>query len=306
MQSPRRNGAETAVCSKAAWGFPTLAASAASKEAPVDFILHVGDYHYREYTGADQTTCHGYSQDPQTYQDHGWVHCGKNWASWQDDFFDPVRSGGLLGLAPWIFVRGNHEDCQRAWQGWFLFFYPGAAPDDCAQDDLARTHVLPPYTINLDRLDLYVVDSSDERGESAMQSFQHVAQDLNASKRTAWLVTHVPEGSYSHGHDPFAESCLGQNPLLAWVLAGHVHNFQHHPAGASMRLETVVGGSGTKLDGCGVASCSTDGPADCCYTQGGGGAPVGYSYLRVDASQSGATATLKDVQGQTVYSFDIP
>src|SRR5580693_3599603 len=41
------------------------------------------------------------------------------WDSWNADFFEPAVP--LLAAAPWIMVRGNHEDCSRAGEGWFRF-----------------------------------------------------------------------------------------------------------------------------------------------------------------------------------------
>src|SRR5580693_2482600 len=41
------------------------------------------------------------------------------WDSWNADLFEPAVP--LLAAAPWIMVRGNHEDCSRAGEGWFRF-----------------------------------------------------------------------------------------------------------------------------------------------------------------------------------------
>ena len=36
------------------------------------------------------------------------------------EFFDPARP--LIARAPWVFARGNHEDCQRGGYGWAYYF----------------------------------------------------------------------------------------------------------------------------------------------------------------------------------------
>ncbi len=36
---------------------------------------------------------------------------GDRWLTWKAEVFDPARS--LLEAAPWVFARGNHEDCKR-------------------------------------------------------------------------------------------------------------------------------------------------------------------------------------------------
>jgi hypothetical protein len=85
------------------WPLAQVARSAAALKP--DLVIHVGDLHYRE------------SPCPQ-----GEASCqGSPWGfgadAWMADFFDPVRP--LLNAAPWVFVRGNHETCARAGQGWF-------------------------------------------------------------------------------------------------------------------------------------------------------------------------------------------
>jgi hypothetical protein len=40
---------------------------------------------------------------------------GDNWDAWNADFFTPAAQ--LLTAAPWVFSRGNHEDCGRSWRG---------------------------------------------------------------------------------------------------------------------------------------------------------------------------------------------
>jgi hypothetical protein len=44
---------------------------------------------------------------------------GYGWDGWEADFFTPAAP--LLAAAPWIVVRGNHEQCTRAGQGWYRF-----------------------------------------------------------------------------------------------------------------------------------------------------------------------------------------
>ena len=72
-----------------------------------DLVVHVGDIHYRE------------SPCPE-----GQIGCknspyGYGFDTWKADFFDPAKP--LLDKTPWLYVRGNHESCQRAGQGWHRF-----------------------------------------------------------------------------------------------------------------------------------------------------------------------------------------
>ena len=115
-------------CDDAAlWPFASIANLAAAM-AP-DLVIHVGDYHYRESAcAAGNIGCAG----------SPW---GYGWDAWQADFFQPARS--LFAAAPWIVVRGNHESCNRAGQGWWRFLDPRpvAPRQDCnaaADDDIGN------------------------------------------------------------------------------------------------------------------------------------------------------------------------
>jgi hypothetical protein len=69
---------------------------------------------------------------------------------WEADFFAPAAK--LLAAAPWIVVRGNHESCARAGQGWWRFLDPRplAARQDCdAAADDAIGDFSEPYAVPL-------------------------------------------------------------------------------------------------------------------------------------------------------------
>jgi hypothetical protein len=102
-----------------------------------DLVIHVGDYHYRE--------------DPCPLGNAGCAGSpwGYGWDVWDADFFTP--GAPLLAAAPWIVIRGNHEACGRAGQGWYRFLDPRPlAPlgtcDDPANDETAdytATYAVP-------------------------------------------------------------------------------------------------------------------------------------------------------------------
>jgi hypothetical protein len=116
------------------WPFQKIADAAAAMHP--DLVLHVGDYHYRENAcPPDQTGCQG---SPWSY----------GFDAWEADLFRPAES--LMEAAPWIMVRGNHEECLRAGQGWFRFLdtRPYAEDHSCnspANDDLANYN--DPYAV---------------------------------------------------------------------------------------------------------------------------------------------------------------
>jgi hypothetical protein len=89
----------------AGWPFPRVLARALALKP--DLVIHVGDYHYRESPcPAGLAAC---ADSPWGYGDD----------TWQADFFKPAQA--LLAAAPWVFVRGNHEACSRAGQGWLRY-----------------------------------------------------------------------------------------------------------------------------------------------------------------------------------------
>jgi hypothetical protein len=271
-----------------AWGFPTLSGTASKVSPTPDLILHVGDYLYRESEEGDTGKCTPYEPAK------GWKNCGDNWPTWQDDWFTPAHDGGLMGAAPWVYVRGNHEDCNRGWQGYFLFFANEDPPASCPT-------TLDPYVVSLDDLDVYVVDSSDESSTSTQANFTWVAGKLATTTRSAWLTTHVP--TYDLGA-AYANSGLDQATALKWLHVGHQHNFQHIPAG-TMQAQTVTGGSGTGLDTCSVATCDpTSGPA-CCYGKVSDTDAGQYSYLVATMGKSEWSATVYDEDGTQVTEFTV-
>ena len=90
--------------------FPSVAAAAAKLKP--DLVMHVGDYLYREEPCPPGNA--GCAGSPS----------GDNWPSWNADFFAPAAP--LLAAAPWVILRGNHEDCQRAGLGFLRLLGPDA------------------------------------------------------------------------------------------------------------------------------------------------------------------------------------
>jgi hypothetical protein len=91
--------------------FAAIATLAAAQNP--DLVLHVGDYAYRDNPcpAGLGFNCGG----------SPW---GFGWDTWEADLFTP--GAPLLAAAPWIMTRGNHEQCNRAGQGWYRFLDPNA------------------------------------------------------------------------------------------------------------------------------------------------------------------------------------
>jgi Calcineurin-like phosphoesterase len=283
------------------WPFAMVAVRAA--EADGDLTVHVGDYIYRE-----------------TVKDCGGkTPCGDNWAAWHADWFAPV--GELLAAAPWVFARGNHEDCTRGGTGWFLFFDPGdvpANPDRCAG-------TTDPYAVQVPGVGtLLIMDTacapwySTGCWAAGGQNDTSVAIPVYAGQMArlpalisagepAWLVTHVPTwardfpaqldsaGSY------ILQAALRRAfpggelpPAVAVSLVGHVHAWEALDFAAPRAPVLVLGDGGTS---------ESTGLPPTLGSPAGGVAVDGYwsglvfGYTVLDAAADGWKVTLVPVSG---------
>ena len=157
-----------------AWPFAQVAETVAAWDP--DLVVHVGDYLYRESPcPADMAGCQG---NPH----------GDNWTTWDADFFIPAAS--LLGSAPWIFMRGNHETCDRNSAGWFHFLDPRTYQAACQR-------FTDPYVIPLLGPAFAVIDSAEAADESdTPQETAEYTREFEVLGQIAqpgsWLVTHRP------------------------------------------------------------------------------------------------------------------
>lgn len=224
----------------AQWPFGVIAAAIAAKKP--DLIIHVGDYHYRE------TPC------PSGDAGCAGSPYGDNWDAWREDFFKPVAP--LLQSAPWVFVRGNHEDCKRGGRGWSRMLEPA---DFDAIRQCNRT--TEPYLVHLPNVTLAVVDTATapeptldtRRAEAFRKQYASLPRDAGP----VWLLQHRP--IWSTGGTvaglPFgdnktlaeaARNTLAPNVQL--MLSGHHHIFQVLSYVENLPAQLVVGHGGDYLN----------------------------------------------------------
>jgi len=245
-----------------AWPFARIAQSAAQKKP--DLVLHIGDIHYRESPCPDGDA--GCAGSPWGYGDD----------AWQADFFTPAKP--LLAAAPWVFVRGNHESCFRAGQGWFRFIdaQPWSEARSCndpAHDTDADYS--PPYAVPLNAdTQLIIFDSSKTNGKPFSTqdlSFQKYTQELREvgqmtqQRTTSFFMSHHPllalasvkdaykfkpggnEGLQSVFSAMYPERLFPQGVSLA--LHGHVHLFEAISFKGTQPASMVLGNSGSANEG---------------------------------------------------------
>ncbi len=231
-------------CSKPEmWPFPVLAVMAARLKP--DLVIHVGDYLYRE------------SACPATFKGCEGTPFGDNWPSWDADFFTPAAS--LLAVAPWVIVRGNHEDCRRAGPGFLRLLGP-LAYDPAA----ACPEHLAPYSVLFQGLNLVVGDDVDVAEQTlvdkALPVYAREFADLAKAPPPTWLLMHRPIWGLVTG--PLGLPVGGNLTLMAaagehgipspvsLLLSGHIHTFEainYEPAN-HVPPQVVAGFGGDLLD----------------------------------------------------------
>jgi hypothetical protein len=247
----------------AAWPFEQVADSAAAMKP--DLVIHLGDYHYRE--NACPAGNAGCASSP-------W---GYGWDAWQADFFTPAEK--LLAAAPWVMIRGNHESCSRAGQGWWRFLDPRPleAGRDCdaARDD-SRGDYSAPYRVPIgDGAQLIVFDSSKapsgqwKDGDPAIATYagQFVAaSELAGQSPFSIFAMHHPILGFAPVWEKAStDEAMPGNAALQQVmrgvsgarlfpkgtrlaLSGHVHLFEAVGFSSDHPPQFVVGNAGTSLD----------------------------------------------------------
>ena len=245
----------------AAYPFARVAASAAAWKP--DLVVHVGDYHYREDPcPAGRAGCAG----------SPW---GYGWEAWNADFFAPARA--LLAAAPWVLVRGNHETCARAGQGWWRFldphpWEPARSCDDPANDGAGD--YTDPYAVPLGPdLQLLVVDTANttykgfQPGDARLPRYAAMRRRLDElARRTphgiaadhhplyAFGAERLPSGVRLFGGDAGLVQAFGTVDArllpanVDVLLSGHVHLWEQVSFASDHPTQFVSGFAGTAED----------------------------------------------------------
>jgi hypothetical protein len=226
------------------WPFATLAAAAARMKP--DLIVHVGDYHYRE------------SPCPPSFAGCAGSPFGDNWPAWQADFFTPAAP--LFTAAPLLLVRGNHEDCNRAWQGWQRALSPFPYASACTVHE-------PMFTLDIGAARLAVMDDASAPETSVNKNdLPAYTQDIAAladipapvwfvHHRPIWAAITGPLGIPAGGNRTLIAAAMAQasaeKPLIPATvelqLSGHIHSFQILNYDKGVAPQIVAGNGGDNL-----------------------------------------------------------
>ncbi|MDE1938660.1 MAG: metallophosphoesterase [Alphaproteobacteria bacterium] len=225
------------------WPFPEMAKEEARLKP--DLVIDVGDYLYRE--NACPAGFAGCTDTPH----------GDNWPTWDADFFAPAAP--LLGAAPWVLVRGNHEDCERAGKGWLRILGPQAYDPNAA----CVPH-LAPYSVPMGPINLVVMDDANAPDTSIAADMVPVYRSEIAALANApapsWLLMHRPIwGAVSGplnvpvGGNQTLIKAIGSTGIpspVALMLSGHIHTFEAMNYGPHDHVppQIVAGFGGDKLD----------------------------------------------------------
>eukprot|EP00123_Amoebidium_parasiticum_P001419 comp12497_c0_seq1/m.7451 comp12497_c0_seq1/g.7451 ORF comp12497_c0_seq1/g.7451 comp12497_c0_seq1/m.7451 type:complete len:450 (-) comp12497_c0_seq1:34-1383(-) len=251
------------------WPFASVTNTLATLEAGL--VVHLGDYLYRE------------SPCPNNTQGCVGSPTGDTFQTWEEDFFRPATE--LLRAMPWLFTRGNHEDCERFGEGYFRFLYHGEYNYRAESNCLTYTD---PYMVNtgkvmflsLDTASLYISENDvPNLPNSVHNSFIEQVDVYRTQFQTLYnyakdvpisiLVTHRPiygmRNVTSLNHTLIAEDytlqeAAGSNfpTSLRAILSGHIHmmeyiSFSPHnraaisPSISQRPAQIVVGTAGTLL-----------------------------------------------------------
>jgi hypothetical protein len=223
------------------WPFALIAARAAAMKP--DLVIHVGDYWYRETPcPAGQAGCEGSPH-------------GDNWTAWDADFFAPAEP--LLTSSPWVFARGNHEDCRRGGPGWFRLLDQMEASLVCPAGSSA-------FRVRMGDTNLFVLDSADSDDRTAavplVKDFAAQLDSLGPEldHGRGWIVTHRPFwaltpvaklgplGPVEIDLNKTEQAAVRGRALsgVQMIVAGHIHHFAAYDFSGKRPAQLVAGTGG--------------------------------------------------------------
>ncbi|WP_413586446.1 metallophosphoesterase [Bdellovibrio sp. HCB274] len=278
--------------------WPFLRIVKAIQQEQADLIVHVGDYHYRE-SCKDPVKCAPFKDT-----------LGYGYRPWEADFLYPAAT--LLQTTPFLFVRGNHEDCQRAHEGFSKLLTP-LGENSCPKfQDTRYTKFGSLLVVNFDNATMPDTGLDPKGSEMTMwrEHYRKMIEQIKTRPETeVWVVLHRPIWGLSpNWNGPAAVLPVNLNmQLLAkempfpkkvkFVFAGHIHNTQ--VSTGKRPVHVVVGEGGTALDHYDAATRKLI-PAGFTVLP----STHGYMVLEQDAKNQWV-GTVKDAEGKANYKCSL-
>ena len=223
---------------------------------------------------------------------------GDNLASWRADWFDPAAAA--LPVAPWLFVRGNHENCDRGGDGWFRYLAAGPMPAECQQFS-------PPWAVDIDARSFLILDTSATADVTTTPqidaAFKPILDQLaEMTTPGVWLLTHKPlaggllklSGKSRSSPNATLQSLTkgALPPGIGAVVAGHIHLAEalSFERAAAKPFQIIAGNSGTLLDAAENATYTGAALGDPLLNTGIVGAEFGWTAVELDQDQALVTA----------------
>jgi hypothetical protein len=156
-------------------------------------------------------------------------------------------------------VRGNHEDCNRAWDGYFRFIDPRPRPASCPTytDPYAIEYLEPRILV----LDNSAVNDFEVQADQLTAYAPQLQQMNDMAGDNAWWLQHDPmyafgpAGEQNGVQQLFTDQATlqqaGNNtyaPGVKTFISGHLHSFEVLSFGAGRPPQLQVGNGGTMLD----------------------------------------------------------
>ena len=280
-----------------AWPFADVMKQVGREKA--DLIIHLGDYHYRE-TCPKGHPCEKVSKA-----------IGYGWEPWLKDFFEPIEKD--KSKAPWILARGNHEDCKRAYQGYFHLLGNEELTGDCKTYEEPEVIALKDLLIiNLDTSGVpEPVDPSPENEKLWADRLKAIEEKVDQSGiKDVWLITHKPfNGLVKMGTTvapvnanlkKYLESSSLKTKVKA-IFAGHIHLSQVIKPQTGP-LQFVIGNGGTQLDDFGDVVAKAHLPEIGMVSVQTGSPGFGYATMTREKKSKNWKVEFKDESGQVTSS----
>ena len=269
-----------------AWPFEDVATAAAATHP--DLVVHVGDYHYRE--------------NPCPPSDAGCAGSpwGYGWDAWKADFFTPASK--LLQAAPWIVVRGNHESCDRAGQGWWRFLDPRPLTPASDCNDPANDAIgdfSEPYAVPVTADTQFIVFDSSKVGVEPLAASDPMYNTYSAQMGSAFALANRPTGLHNlfMSHHPilgFAPDPR-QQPTGVYPGNGSLQSVLRPINGASLfprSIDAVIAGHVHLFE---MVSYSTPQPTQLISGNGGAWADVPLPRPLPQGATPAASATIQSI-----------